>query len=92
MKAEFCVPVVNVRRSVDKTLGGGATLDLGIYCLQFMCMVFHGEKPECIQAMGTCYETGENPQFIFYAMQNYCVELCALLKDHFCSQKEPMKS
>lgn len=60
LRAEFCVPVVNVRRSVDKTLGGGATLDLGIYCLQFMCMVFHGEKPECIQAMGTCYETGEN--------------------------------
>lgn len=58
-RADFCVPVVNVRRSVDKTLGGGATLDLGIYCLQFMCMVFNGEKPECIQAMGNCYETGD---------------------------------
>ncbi|TWW67463.1 trans-1,2-dihydrobenzene-1,2-diol dehydrogenase [Takifugu flavidus] len=58
VRADFCIPVVNVRRSVDKTLGGGATLDLGIYCLQFMCMVFNGEKPECIQAMGTCYETG----------------------------------
>lgn len=59
VRADFCVPVVNVRRSVDKTLGGGATLDLGIYCLQLMCMVYNGEKPECIQAMGTCYETGD---------------------------------
>lgn len=58
VRAEFCVLAGNVRRSVDKTLGGGATLDLGIYCLQFMCMVFHGEKPESIQAMGTQYESG----------------------------------
>ncbi|XP_034536360.1 trans-1,2-dihydrobenzene-1,2-diol dehydrogenase [Notolabrus celidotus] len=57
VRAEFCVPVLHVPRSTQKELGAGAILDLGIYCLQFICMVFNGEKPECIQAMGVCLET-----------------------------------
>lgn len=59
VKAEFGVPLMDVQRSVKKELGGGTILDLGIYCLQFICMVYNGEKPECIQAMGVCQETGE---------------------------------
>lgn len=58
VRAEFGVPLTHVARSVERELGGGAMLDLGIYCLQFICMVFNGEKPECIQATGVCYETG----------------------------------
>ncbi|XP_008308603.1 trans-1,2-dihydrobenzene-1,2-diol dehydrogenase [Cynoglossus semilaevis] len=58
VKAEFGVPLMDVQRSVKKELGGGTILDLGIYCLQFICMVYNGEKPECIQAMGVCQETG----------------------------------
>ncbi|KAG7482144.1 trans-1,2-dihydrobenzene-1,2-diol dehydrogenase-like [Solea senegalensis] len=58
VRSEFGVPLMHVPRSYQKELGGGATLDLGIYCLQFICMVYGGEKPECIQATGVCQETG----------------------------------
>lgn len=58
VRSDFCVPVIHVARAVEKELGGGALLDLGIYCLQFICMVYNGEKPECIQATGVCLETG----------------------------------
>ncbi|XP_026233422.1 trans-1,2-dihydrobenzene-1,2-diol dehydrogenase [Anabas testudineus] len=58
VRAEFGVPLMHIPRSVQKELGGGALLDLGIYCLQFISMVYNGEKPECIQAMGVCLETG----------------------------------
>ncbi|KAL6113394.1 dhdh [Pungitius sinensis] len=58
VRSEFGVPVKHLPRSMQKELGGGAMLDIGIYCLQFVCMVYNGEKPECIQAMGVCMETG----------------------------------
>uniref|UniRef100_A0A3B5M7U1 Dihydrodiol dehydrogenase, tandem duplicate 2 n=1 Tax=Xiphophorus couchianus TaxID=32473 RepID=A0A3B5M7U1_9TELE len=58
VRADFGVPLLNVPRSVQKELGGGALLDLGIYCLQFINMVYNGEKPESIQASGICLETG----------------------------------
>lgn len=63
VRSDFCVPILHVERSVKKELGAGATLDLGIYCLQFSLMVFNGEKPESVQAMGTCLETGESATF-----------------------------
>ncbi|XP_016518459.1 uncharacterized protein LOC103154714 isoform X23 [Poecilia formosa] len=53
VRADYGVP-----RSDQKELGGGALLDLGIYCLQFISMVYNGEKPESIQASGVCLETG----------------------------------
>lgn len=62
VSSTFGVPVKNVPRSVQKELGGGAMLDLGIYCLQFICMVYKGEKPECIQATGVCMETGNEKE------------------------------
>lgn len=58
VRAEFGLPLKDVPRSAQKELGGGATLDLGVYCLQFVCMVYDGEKPESIQATGVCMETG----------------------------------
>ncbi|KAM9545470.1 trans-1,2-dihydrobenzene-1,2-diol dehydrogenase-like [Salvelinus alpinus] len=58
VKADFGVPLMHVPRAVEKELGGGALLDIGIYCLQFICMVYNGEKPECIQATGVCLDTG----------------------------------
>ncbi|XP_029978845.1 trans-1,2-dihydrobenzene-1,2-diol dehydrogenase [Sphaeramia orbicularis] len=58
VRSEFGVPISHVPRSVQKELGGGAVLDIGIYCLQFICMVYNGEKPECIQATGICLENG----------------------------------
>ncbi|KAK2919795.1 trans-1,2-dihydrobenzene-1,2-diol dehydrogenase [Channa argus] len=58
VRSEFGAPLKHIARSVQKELGGGAVLDLGIYCLQFIAMVYNGEKPECIQATGVCLETG----------------------------------
>ncbi|XP_042344919.1 trans-1,2-dihydrobenzene-1,2-diol dehydrogenase isoform X1 [Plectropomus leopardus] len=58
VRSEFGVPVMHLPRSAQKELGGGVMLDIGVYCLQFICMVYNGEKPECIQAMGICRETG----------------------------------
>lgn len=63
VRSDFCVPILHVERSVKKELGAGATLDLGIYCLQFSLMVFNGEKPESVQAVGTCLETGKSAAF-----------------------------
>lgn len=62
VRSEFGVPLAHVARSVLKELGGGAMLDLGIYCLQFICMVYNGERPECIQAEGVCLETGNEKE------------------------------
>ncbi|XP_029313328.1 trans-1,2-dihydrobenzene-1,2-diol dehydrogenase [Cottoperca gobio] len=58
VRAEFGFPLMHVPRTRQKELGGGTVLDLGVYCLQFICMVYKGEKPECIQATGVCMETG----------------------------------
>ncbi|KTF72292.1 hypothetical protein cypCar_00044342 [Cyprinus carpio] len=57
VRAEFGAPLTHVPRAVRKDLGGGALLDIGVYCLQFVLMVFNGEKPESIQATGVCLDT-----------------------------------
>lgn len=44
-------------RLAQPELGGGAVLDLGIYCINLATMVF-GEKPERIQASGSLLDTG----------------------------------
>ncbi|XP_006629151.3 trans-1,2-dihydrobenzene-1,2-diol dehydrogenase [Lepisosteus oculatus] len=54
----FGAPLQHIPRAVEKELGGGALLDIGVYCLQFVCMVFNGEKPESINATGVCLNTG----------------------------------
>lgn len=41
-----------------KELGGGTILDLGIYCLQFACLIFDNEMPESIKASGHLNENG----------------------------------
>ncbi|XP_037553492.1 trans-1,2-dihydrobenzene-1,2-diol dehydrogenase [Nematolebias whitei] len=58
VRSEFGVSMMDVPRATQKELGGGALLDIGIYCLQLVCMVYNGEKPESIQATGVCLETG----------------------------------
>ncbi|MGH0132356.1 UNVERIFIED_CONTAM: hypothetical protein FKN15_049020 [Acipenser sinensis] len=52
VRVEFGMPMLDVSRAVKKELGGGALLDIGVYCLQFACMVFNGERPESVQASG----------------------------------------
>nr|XP_020648328.1 trans-1,2-dihydrobenzene-1,2-diol dehydrogenase-like [Pogona vitticeps] len=58
LHAEFGIPLLSVPRCVEKELGGGALLDIGLYCVQLACMVFPGEKPESILASGFLYKTG----------------------------------
>ncbi|KAK5873677.1 hypothetical protein PBY51_018698 [Eleginops maclovinus] len=58
VRSEFGMPLSHVPRVVEKELGGGSILDVGIYCLQFTCMVYNGEKPESIQAKGVCLDSG----------------------------------
>ncbi|MBN3279186.1 DHDH dehydrogenase, partial [Polyodon spathula] len=58
VRVEFGMPLLNVSRVVKKELGGGALLDIGVYCLQFACMVFNGERPESVQASGCLLDTG----------------------------------
>ena len=58
VKAYFGSPQLHIPRSVQKELGGGALLDIGVYCLQFVLMVFNGERPESIQATGVLLDSG----------------------------------
>ena len=45
-------------RLVDPKLGGGATLDIGVYAISFASMIFGGEKPEKIHAEGSLWPEG----------------------------------
>ncbi|KAL8176817.1 UNVERIFIED_CONTAM: hypothetical protein K2H54_038989 [Gekko kuhli] len=56
--ADFGFPLIAVPRTTEKELGGGGLLDIGLYCVQFACMVFEGEKPESIVASGFLHDTG----------------------------------
>uniref|UniRef100_A0A1A7X049 Dihydrodiol dehydrogenase (Dimeric) n=1 Tax=Iconisemion striatum TaxID=60296 RepID=A0A1A7X049_9TELE len=58
IRSEFGLPLLHNPRLVEKELGGGALLTVGMYCLQLVCMAYNGEKPESIQATGVCLETG----------------------------------
>ncbi|XP_008308606.1 trans-1,2-dihydrobenzene-1,2-diol dehydrogenase-like [Cynoglossus semilaevis] len=57
VKAYFGSPQLHIPRSVKKELGGGALLDIGVYCLQFILMVFNGERPKSIQATGVLLDS-----------------------------------
>ncbi|XP_011176093.2 trans-1,2-dihydrobenzene-1,2-diol dehydrogenase [Solenopsis invicta] len=45
-------------RMALKELGGGTILDLGIYCLQFACLIYNNEMPESIKASGFLNKNG----------------------------------
>lgn len=62
VRADFGASLKNIPRSVEKELGGGALIDIGIYCLQFVLMVYNGEKPKSIQATGVCLDTGRHQE------------------------------
>ncbi|XP_042892102.1 trans-1,2-dihydrobenzene-1,2-diol dehydrogenase-like [Penaeus japonicus] len=47
----FGLPI-GTDRVLKKALGGGATLDLGVYCVQFASLVMGGERPEKVLAGG----------------------------------------
>lgn len=57
-RAEFGAELSHLPRSTDWSQAGGSLLDLGIYCVQFLSMVFGGQKPEKVSAVGRIHETG----------------------------------
>ena len=57
LRAEFCVPIVDVERIKQKELGGGGCLDIGVYLISLACMVFD-EMPESVTAVGSLMSTG----------------------------------
>ncbi|KAM7014702.1 dihydrodiol dehydrogenase, tandem duplicate 1 [Tautogolabrus adspersus] len=64
VKAYFGSPQLHIPRSVQKELGGGGLLDIGVYCLQFVLMVFNGERPESIQATGVLLDSGVDESLV----------------------------
>lgn len=58
VRAALGAPLTHIPRLAQRELGGGALLDLGIYCLQFVFMVYNGERPQSIQATGHRIDTG----------------------------------
>lgn len=57
-RAEFGADLRSVPRATDWSQAGGGLLDVGIYCVQFLSMVFGAQKPEKIAAVGRIHETG----------------------------------
>ncbi|XP_051997936.1 trans-1,2-dihydrobenzene-1,2-diol dehydrogenase-like [Xyrauchen texanus] len=64
VRADLGAPLTNIPRLIEKDLGGGALLDIGVYCLQFVLMVYNGERPESIQATGYTLDTGVDGHMI----------------------------
>uniref|UniRef100_A0A3Q4H9K9 Dihydrodiol dehydrogenase, tandem duplicate 1 n=1 Tax=Neolamprologus brichardi TaxID=32507 RepID=A0A3Q4H9K9_NEOBR len=61
-------------------LGGGALLDIGVYCLQFVLMVFNGERPESIQATGVLLDSGVDESVVVtMKFSRKRMALCAFL-------------
>ena len=48
----FGISADHVERLQDPAMGGGALLDVGIYCLNIVDMIFGGQEPTSISAMG----------------------------------------
>ncbi len=67
-------------RLAQPELGGGAVLDLGVYCINLATMVF-GEKPQRIQATGTLLDTGVDETV---NMLLRCVCVCVCVCDSIC--------
>ena len=48
----------SLERLQDPNQGGGALLDLGVYCLNIVDIIFGGEEPLSISAVGQITSTG----------------------------------
>ncbi|XP_063069491.1 trans-1,2-dihydrobenzene-1,2-diol dehydrogenase-like [Engraulis encrasicolus] len=62
--ANLGAPLKHIPRLVERDLGGGAILDLGVYCLQFVLMAFDGEKPESVHAVGNDFSPGVDESMV----------------------------
>ncbi|XP_073706768.1 trans-1,2-dihydrobenzene-1,2-diol dehydrogenase-like [Garra rufa] len=60
----FGLPLLDRERTTQREQGGGALMDIGIYCLQFALMVFKGERPESIHATGVLLPSGVDESMV----------------------------
>jgi dihydrodiol dehydrogenase / D-xylose 1-dehydrogenase (NADP) len=58
VQANFFVNIKDIERVRSKELGGGGVLDLGIYPIQFACLMFNHEEPIEITASGHLMPSG----------------------------------
>ncbi|XP_063970117.1 trans-1,2-dihydrobenzene-1,2-diol dehydrogenase-like [Lytechinus pictus] len=54
---DFCIAASHIERLMNKSLAGGALIDIGIYLVQLATMVF-GPDPILVQGVGGLTETG----------------------------------
>lgn len=52
VNADFGADLMNIERLVKKSLGGGVMLDLGVYALNAISMVYNNQEPSDIKAIG----------------------------------------
>nr|XP_060636466.1 trans-1,2-dihydrobenzene-1,2-diol dehydrogenase-like [Anolis sagrei ordinatus] len=84
LHVDFGLAMLSVPRCVKKELGGGALLDIGIYCVQLACMVFNGEKPQSIVATGFLHDTGVDKMasiILNYSGQRQAVLTCNMANE-----------
>ncbi|XP_052387921.1 trans-1,2-dihydrobenzene-1,2-diol dehydrogenase [Carassius gibelio] len=60
----FGLPLLHRERTSQKEQGGGALINIGIYCLQFALMVFKRERPESIHATGVLLPSGVDESLV----------------------------
>ncbi|GBN04219.1 Trans-1,2-dihydrobenzene-1,2-diol dehydrogenase [Araneus ventricosus] len=58
VNVKFGIPLLSVERVMTKAVGGGTILDLGIYTINAVTMVYKGEKPKKIAAVGHLNDDG----------------------------------
>ncbi|MBP5194040.1 MAG: Gfo/Idh/MocA family oxidoreductase, partial [Clostridia bacterium] len=57
VKSSFGIPIANVGRLTDLNLGGGALLDLGVYCVLHSA-IYSNERVVSVKARAEKYKTG----------------------------------
>ncbi|XP_055947268.1 trans-1,2-dihydrobenzene-1,2-diol dehydrogenase-like isoform X3 [Argiope bruennichi] len=58
VNVKFGLPLLSVQRVMSKAVGGGTILDLGIYTINAVTMIYKGEKPKKIAAVGHLNDDG----------------------------------
>ena len=64
VSANFGILLTPDHGVLRKSTGGGTTLDIGIYTLNIVSMVYGGERPEKIAAVGHLNEDGKIFSFL----------------------------
>ncbi|XP_074601697.1 trans-1,2-dihydrobenzene-1,2-diol dehydrogenase-like [Brevipalpus obovatus] len=63
VSAEFGAKLINVERLIKKSHGGGAMLDIGVYALNAISMVYNNQEPCDIKATGHVSTEGIDEAF-----------------------------